>query len=341
MLGRSAHKSRNYFDHERRTFAAFFAYLKSKPYFLRVLTEAEIAAPESYAQHMRNIEERYLRALHRAQENGEIRAQSDRSFRVIAEVLSGARGHIAIGFCDPSGKHAFRPRNVPEWVPDTYVKFVRQGLGERSGAPAPRPAKPRKHRPKPTDTRSLLLMAAAHVIHAAGFPGATVLAITKTAGVAVGTFYAHFASRQELFEELLTHVRSEMLADVREAVRGSQSFFETECRGFYAFFDHLIRNPWYVRIETEAAVWAPAMYFGHYFDLAERYTEALRRGRAAGELQAYNDHELPVLAYIFMAARRYLAARYILPGTKPKRLPSWVAESYIDLVARGLATERA
>jgi len=339
-LGRSGQQSRDYFDHERRTFTAFFSYLKSKPYFLRVLTEAETAAPESYAQHMRNIEDRYLRALHRAHENGDIRGQSDRAFRVIAEVLSGARGHIALGFCNPSGRHAFRPQPLPDWVADTYVKFVRHGLRERTTGTLAPPRLPRRPRPPETDTRSALLASAARVIHAAGYPGATVLAITKAAGVAVGTFYAHFASRQQLFEELLFHVRSEMLADIREAVRGSSSFFDCERRGFYAFFDHLVRNPWYVRIEIEAAVWAPAMYFRHYFDLADRYTASLRRSRARGELQAYEDRELPILAYVFMAARRYLAARFILPGSRPKRLPSWVAESYLDLVSRGLEAPR-
>jgi len=337
ILGRSAHQSVDYFEHEKRTFLAFFAYLRRKPYFLRVLTEAEIAAPRSFAQHMRNIEERYLSALHRAQKKGEIRPQSDRAFRVIAEVLSGARGHIAIGFSDRSSARAFRLEDVPEWIADSYVKFVRHGLRQRnliersmhSDGTRPSPARPQ-------DTRSILLDSAARVVHRSGYEDASVQAITEAAGVAVGTFYAHFGSRQELFEQLLTHVRSDMLSEVREAVRGSRSFAELESRGFFGFFDYLDRNPWYVRIETEAAVWAPTTYLSHFFDLADRYIKALRRSWAEGELQAYEERELPVLAYIFMAARHYLATRYVLATSTPKRLPRWVADTYIELLCRGL-----
>ena len=339
ILGESAHHSADYFDHEKRTFVAFFEYLKRRPYFLRVLTEAEVAAPESYAQHMLNIERRYLRALHRAQERGEIRRQTDRSFRLIAEVLSGARGHVAIGFSDPSGTRAFRPVEVPEWVADTYVKFVRHGLQ----------CEPRNLRAKPTarvrsrteappeDTRSLLLNAAARVIHKDGYAGASVQAITQTAGVAVGTFYSHFRSRQTLFDELLDYARERMLIDVREAVRGSTSFAEIESRGFFGFFDHLLRHPWYVRIESEAALWAPATYVRHFFEIADRYTSTLRRSRDKGELRAYADRELPVLAYIFMAARHYIATRYVLATSVPKRLPPTLASTYVDVVCRGLS----
>ncbi len=336
-LGRSAHHSVDYFDHEKRAFGAFFAYLRRRPYFHRVLTEAEVAAPQSYAQHMRNIEDRYLRALHRAQDQGEIRHQSDRSFRVIAEVLSGARGHIAVGFCDRSSIRAFRFEHVPEWVTDTYVKFIRHGLhhpqlikrqDKRTGAG--------KSRVRPQDTRSILLDSAARVVYNVGYAGASVQAITQAAGVAVGTFYAHFSSRQKLFEDLLSHMRTDMLSDVRHAVRGSESFVELECRGFRGFFEYIVRNPWYVRIETEAAVWAPDSYLQHFFDFADRYTEVMQRSWEQGELRAYEKRELPILAYIFMAARHYLATRYVLSKPTPTRLPSWVADTYVELICRGL-----
>jgi AcrR family transcriptional regulator len=338
LLGQSARRSRDYFDHEKITFLALSAYLKQRPYFLRVLAEAEIAAPKSFAQHMRNIEDRYLRALHRAQAGGEIRSQSDRSFRVIAEVLSGARGQIAVGFSDRSSARAFRPADLPDWVADSYVKFVRYGLScPRLPTRSMRDRRVERPVRRDNDTRSLLLDAATQVVYRCGYAGASVQAITKAAGFSVGTFYAHFASRQELVEELLTHIRSDMLAEMRDAVRGSRSFAELECRGFHRYFEYLLVHPWYSRIETEAAVWAPATYLGHVFDLIDRYTNALRRSRAHGELQRYEERELPVLACIFLAARHYLASRYVLASSQPKRLPGWVGSTYFDLVCQGLA----
>jgi AcrR family transcriptional regulator len=187
--------------------------------------------------------------------------------------------------------------------------------------------------------RSRLLEAAARVIFESGFAGASVQAITASAGVALATFYAYFGSRQELFDELLTYVRTNMLASVSEVVRGSRDFIELECRGFHAFFDYVRNNPWYIRIETEAALWAPSAYIRHFHDLADRYIASMQRSRARGELQLYQDHELPVVAFIMMAARHYLANRYVLTTPKPHRLPSWVGETYAEFVAAGLASD--
>jgi AcrR family transcriptional regulator len=330
---------RDYRDYEKRVFLAFAAYLRKSRFFLRVLTEAEIAAPQSHAEYMRSIQSLQLEALHRAERSGEIRPQSDRAFRAISEVLAGARSHIAIGSGDRRGSRVFRPDQLPGWVADTYAKFVSEGLGgDPDFAGRPPRSNGYKQATPPTDTRSRLLEAAARLIYEVGFAGAGVQAIARAADVAIGTFYAHFASRQELFDELLSYVRVNMLAHVSNVVRGSGGFVEIECRGFYAFFDYVLRNPWYIRIETEAALWAPAAYLRHFHDLSDRYLASMRRSRAAGELRAYEERELPIVAFILMAARHYLANRFVLANPKPHRLPEWVGETYVQFVARGLGT---
>lgn len=339
-LGREAHGSGDYFEHERRTFLAFFKYLRRNPYFLRVLNEAEIAAPTSHAQHMSNIEDRYLAALHRAQKNHEIREQNDKSFRVIAEVLSGARGHIAYGLSEIA--RGSQSKNPPDWTVDTFIKFIRSGLGSKTeklkASSATKPAG-KKISPKPPeagDTRALLLNAAARLVYEHGYEATTVASITKAANVAVGTFYAYFPSRQEILDEALIHVREQMLAYVRAGTRGSKSFLEMEQRGFKAFFEYLATSPWFIRVETEAAVWSPESYARHFRDLLERYLKAMRRSKAAGELKDYEDHELPILAFIFMAARHYLSTRYVLAKGGHARLPSYAIDTYLDFVRYGL-----
>lgn len=327
--------SKNYFEQEEIGFSAFFDYLAKRPYFVRVLTEAETSAPASHAQHMENIERRYLNSLRRAQAAGEIRPQSDRAFRAISEILAGARGHIAIGF--QRQMPARGERLIPDWAPSAYIKFIRRGLGatgvlnpiERQRAQAPS---------ADASTRAVLLASAARTIHRSGYPAATIASITAEAGVAVGTFYTHFRSRQHLFEELLTQVRSRMIADVRQAIRGSHNFLELEYRSFLAFFDHLYRNPWYIRVESEASVWMAKAYREHFDDLASRYLRALRRSHRSGELSSYREYELEILAYIFMAARHYLATRYVLrPDGSRRFLPPWVVRTYAELLQGGLS----
>lgn len=51
-------------------------------------------------------------------------------------------------------------------------------------------------------TRERLLSAARELVELDGYGGASVLAISERAGVAAGTLYRHFASKEELFVEL-------------------------------------------------------------------------------------------------------------------------------------------
>ena len=338
LLGKDAHGSSDYFEHERRAFLSFFKYLRRNPYFLRVLTEAEIAAPASYAQHMSNIEERYLAALRRAQDHQQIRHQTDKSFRVIAEVLSGSRGHIAIGLKERVNSD--KSRLAPEEAAEAYIKFIRFGLGGKPTAELK--VRSKRQKPvtrEPVDTRTMLLRATAKLVHENGYEATTIADITRAANSSVGAFYGHFPSRQRLLEELLVYVRTEMIDYVREAIRGSKSFLEVEQRGFVAFFDYLWKSPYYIRVETAAALWAPESYAGHFNDLTERFVAAMRRSKAEGQLCDYEDRELPVLAFIFMAARHYLSTRYVLPSAGSARLPALATRAYLDLVRRGLQRE--
>jgi AcrR family transcriptional regulator len=57
-----------------------------------------------------------------------------------------------------------------------------------------------------TGTRARLLTAARELIEEGGYAAAPVIAIAQRAGVAAGTLYRHFASKQELFVELFRSV---------------------------------------------------------------------------------------------------------------------------------------
>ena len=56
------------------------------------------------------------------------------------------------------------------------------------------------------NTRERLLAAARQVIEEGGYGAASVLAIADRAGVAAGTLYRHFASKEELFVEVFRSV---------------------------------------------------------------------------------------------------------------------------------------
>src|SRR2546423_15711180 len=57
-----------------------------------------------------------------------------------------------------------------------------------------------------TSTRQRLLTAAQELIEQGGYGAASVIAIAERAGVAAGTLYRHFASKEELFVEVFRSV---------------------------------------------------------------------------------------------------------------------------------------
>jgi AcrR family transcriptional regulator len=66
-------------------------------------------------------------------------------------------------------------------------------------------------------TRERLLHAARAVIEEGGYSAATVAAIAERAGVASGTLYRHFSSKEELFVELFRAVCDREVQAMREA----------------------------------------------------------------------------------------------------------------------------
>lgn len=71
-------------------------------------------------------------------------------------------------------------------------------------------------------TRQKLFEATVQLIAEQGFSATTVDEIAERAGVAKGTVYYNFASKSELFTELLQHGVGLLTADFREAVAGRQ-----------------------------------------------------------------------------------------------------------------------
>ena len=131
-------------------------------------------------------------------------------------------------------------------------------------------------------TRERLLQAAQELIEEGGYGAASVAAIAERAGVASGTLYRHFASKEELFVEVFRAVcareeramRAAAAADGRAEARWTGS---SRCSATFA--ERALRNPrlaWALLAEpVDPLVDAERLAY------RERYAEA-DRGGAAG-----------------------------------------------------------
>ncbi|MCL4182720.1 MAG: TetR/AcrR family transcriptional regulator [Burkholderiaceae bacterium] len=200
--------------------------------------------------------------------------------------------------------------------------------------------KPGKRAVKADQLRRALFAAAATVVGKCGYEGASVAAITKLAGVANGTFYNYFETRQKLFDLLLPYVGEQLLAYIRSRVH-EESGVELERQRIVAYFEFFRSNPGFLRILNEAEVFAPRAFKQHVNGFARLYERSLKRQLARGELGPYEESEIEAIVYILMGARSYLT---MLGRAKSRRGKSDIDKvligAYMKLMGYGLFSKK-
>jgi AcrR family transcriptional regulator len=193
-----------------------------------------------------------------------------------------------------------------------------------NGEKAPRTERGRK-------TLRRLIEAAAQEFGERGFHEAAITGITQRAGVALGTFYTYFESKEEVFRALVRDMSNATRAHVAEAARGAPDRLTAERRGLAAFIAFVRARPELYRIIEEAQFVAQDEYRQHYLTFADGYRRNLAGARARGEV-ADGPDELRAWALIGLSV--FLGMRY---GLWERDLePAEVADLAIDFVSDGL-----
>jgi AcrR family transcriptional regulator len=161
------------------------------------------------------------------------------------------------------------------------------------------------------ETRQRLLDAAEQVFAEIGYVDASIVKITEAAGVGQGTFYLYFASKQEIFDELVRDLNRRVRHAMKEASSKGETRLESELLGFGAYFRFTTEHPALYRIIRQAEFVSPKMLRYHYDKLSEGYVEGLRAAMERGEV---GDIDPEVTAYALMAAGELLGMRWILWG---------------------------
>ena len=198
------------------------------------------------------------------------------------------------------------------------------GLAAVSADKAPRTERGRR-------TVRKLLEAAAQEFGQRGFHEAAITGITSRAGVALGTFYTYFESKEELFRALVRDMSQATRAHVAEAVRGAPDRLAAERIGLAAFIAFTRKHPELYRIIEEAQFVAEDVYREHYLTFVEGYREGLAAATAKGQIVEGPD-ELRAWALIGMSV--FLGMRYGI--WREDMSPEQVADGAIDLVSEGL-----
>jgi len=183
-------------------------------------------------------------------------------------------------------------------------------------------------------TRARLLEAAEEEFGKKGFYDAQIVDITRRAGVAHGTFYTYFPSKEAIFVELVREINTQLRARLRAAIAGLHDRRQIERAGFRAFFEFIHKHPKAYRIVREAEfVGSPKNAAGrwYYERLAQGYIPALAHAIESSQVRALDPE---ALAYALMGMGHFMGVRWVL--WEGQAVPDAVFETMMDFLLHGL-----
>lgn len=182
--------------------------------------------------------------------------------------------------------------------------------------------------------RERLLLAAEHLFGERSYWRTTVAEICAMAGMATGSFYAHFDSKADIFAAVIRRINSDLRAALTASlinVEPNQRARERAC--FRAYFDLTSERPWIYRIVREAEFVAPAEFRAYYERLANGYAAGVRTAQAEGDIDADFDPE--VIAYLYTGLGNFIGMRWA-EWTAGGRVPDEVLDNLLNVLAQGL-----
>lgn len=184
-------------------------------------------------------------------------------------------------------------------------------------------------------TRDKLLQAAEMEFGNRGFHDASVSGITQNAGVALGTFYTYFESKEEIYRALVGYMSHRVRSWIAERVMDSPDRLSAERDGLQAYLEFVREHPGLYRIIAEAEFVANDAYMEHYTGIANAYIANLT---SAGERDEIRDGDFEVWSWAIMGMMVFLGMRY--GEWEQQTDPKEVATRAGELLAEGIANKR-
>ena len=181
------------------------------------------------------------------------------------------------------------------------------------------------------ETRRKILDAAEAEFGEKGFHEGSISGITRRAGVALGTFYTYFESKEEIFQALVTYLSRRIREWIGERVEGATDRLTAERLGIEAYIEFARQHKGIYRIISEAEFVATDAYREHYEGFARAYRRNLEKAARNGELRE-GDYE--AWAWAIMGIAVFLGMRFVIMDES--KSPSEVADIMIDLIAKGI-----
>ena len=180
-------------------------------------------------------------------------------------------------------------------------------------------------------TRKKLLQAAEIEFGEKGYHDAAISGITYRAGVALGTFYTYFESKEEIFQALVSFMNRRTRRWIAERVADAPDRMAAERMGLEAYIEFVRQHKGIYRIISEAEFVANDAFREHYEGFAQAYQANLK---IAGESGDIRQGDYDTWSWAIMGIAVFLGMRY---AEWDENMPaSRIAEIVTDLIANGI-----
>lgn len=180
-------------------------------------------------------------------------------------------------------------------------------------------------------TMRAILDAAALEFGERGFHDASISGITRRAGVALGSFYTYFDSKDAVFRALVRDMSDQVRDHVAPGIRAAPDQLAAERAGLHDFIEFVRGHKELYRIIDEAEFVDPDSFRRHYTTTAERIAARLTAAAGRGEVR---DDVSEIHAWALMGINVFLGLRY---GVWAEDVPAGhVADTIADMLATGI-----
>lgn len=181
-------------------------------------------------------------------------------------------------------------------------------------------------------TRDKLLQAAEVEFGERGYHDAAISGITRRAGVALGTFYVHFDSKEEVFRALVSYMNQLTRRWISKRIAESPDRLTAERRGAEAFLDFVREHRNLYRIVAEAQFVAEDAFREYYSVFADAYRHNLKSAADNGEIR---EGDMDVWSWALIGMTVFLGMRFAY--WDDERPTGETASAAADLIAFGMA----
>ena len=182
------------------------------------------------------------------------------------------------------------------------------------------------------ETLRRLLDGAAAEFGERGYHEAAITGIAMRSGVAIGSFYTYFDSKEEVYRALVRDMGHRVRQHIAERIGNAPDRLAAERAGIAAYLGFVRDHRTLYRIVEEAQFVAPDVHRAHYQGFVAAYCANLTAAHGRGEISA-GDEEARAWALIGMSV--FVGMRYGLWDDAAD--PDAIADTVGDLIAHGLA----